>query len=192
MGAVAGQDVHAQRLGNAAYGLPDVAEAINAHGFPFQAYLGGVPEAKAAAGLPAACPDGFVVVADFMAQFQKQGNGELGHGVGAVSGNVAHGNAVLPCGGAVYHVVAGGQHADELQVGAVRHDLPGNGCFVDKDNCRIADAGTDFLRPGVGINGQIAELSESVKIQSVLDGNAFIQNHDFHGVPPCFFKRLLV
>ena len=130
-GSVAGQDVHAQSLGNAPNGPPNVAEAVNADGFPFQAHLGRVPEAEAAAGLPAALPDGFVVVADFMAQFQKQGNGELRHGVGAVTGDVAHGNAVFPCGDAVYNIVASGQHADKLQVRTFRHDLAGNGRFVD-------------------------------------------------------------
>ena len=89
--------------------------------------------------------DGAVMVADVQAGFQHQGDGELADGIAAVVGHVAHGDALFLGIGHVHHVVAGGQHRDELQVGTAVNDLPGHGGLVDDSNLRVTDPADGFI-----------------------------------------------
>ena len=85
------------------------------------------------------------MVADVETGFQHQGDGELADGIAAVVGHVAHGDALFLGVNHVHHVVAGGHHCDELQVGAVVNDLPGHGGLVDDSNLRVTDSADGFI-----------------------------------------------
>ena len=92
--------------------------------------------------------DGAVMVADVETGFQHQGDGELADGIAAVVGHVAHGDALFLGIGHVHHVVAGGHHCDELQVGAAVNDLPCHGGLIDDGNLRITDPVDGFILIG--------------------------------------------
>ena len=144
LGAVVGDDVHPQSLGGLGGVDADTAAAQQTEGLARQLDERIVPVAPVRAVLPLALVDGPIMVADVQAGLQHQGDGELADGIAAVVGHVAHGDALFLGVSHVHHVVAGGHHCDELQVGAVVNDLPGDLRLVDDGDLRVADP-TDAL-----------------------------------------------
>ena len=148
LGAVVGDNVHPQSLGGLGGVDADAAAAQQTEGLARQLDEGVVPVAPVRAVLPFALVDGAVMVADVQAGLQHQGDGELADGIAAVVGHVAHGDALFLGIGHVHHVVAGGHHRDELQVGTAVNDLPGHGGLVDDGNLRVTDPADGFILIG--------------------------------------------
>ena len=140
--------MHPQSLGGLGGVDADAAAAQQTEGLARQLDEGVVPVAPVRAVLPFALVDGAVMVADVETGFQHQGDGELADGIAAVVGHVAHGDALFLGIGHVHHVVAGGQHRDELQVGTAVNDLPGHGGLVDDGDLRVTDPADGFILIG--------------------------------------------
>ena len=119
------------------------------------------------------------MMADLVADFQQQAEGELGHGSGAVGGYVADHHATLLCGFTIHHVITGGQHANQLQPGALIQKLGGNGGLVHQYDIRFPDPRCGFLRISqTGIDGDVAIFGKSIPAQIPgIDGHAF-ENYD--------------
>ena len=131
--------MHPQSLGGLGGVDADAAAAQQTEGLARQLDEGIVPVAPVRAVLPLALVDGAVMVADVEAGFQHQGDGELTDGIAAVIGHVAHGDALFLGIGHVHHIVAGGHHRDELQVGAAVNNLSGDLRLVDDGDLRVTD-----------------------------------------------------
>ena len=137
--------------------MPRAAHADDAQGLAGQLHEGIVPEAPIRAAAPTALADGLAVMAHPVADLQQQGHGELGHGCGAVGGDVGDQDTQLLAGGHVHHIVAGGQHAYHADGGAGQKGLPGDGGFIGVYDVRLADPGNYLFRPGAGIDPQLAQ-----------------------------------
>ena len=148
------QDLHAQGLAKPGHFRPDVAVAQDAQGFPgeFHHGAGGVAHGYGIVPVPAA--HRMAEGVDLAAQAQQQGEGVLGHGVHAVKGHVAQGDAPLPGGGAVHLVDADGQGADVGKFWQGVQDLPGEPYPVDDDGLGVLGPVQHQLRRGVGVDGE--------------------------------------
>ncbi len=77
---------------------------------------------------------------------QQQRRRHLCHGVRAVCGNVAHGDAPLLCRRDVDHIKAGCKRVDEPQIRAGVHRRRADGAAVDKHRFSVADVSDHFIR----------------------------------------------
>ena len=180
--AAGGEDAHAQGFCDPTHGSADPAEADDAHGLARQLHDGHFPVTEIGAAFPVARVDGGVVELDVMAGFQQQTDGELGHHLGAVGGDVAHGNAVLLRGGGVHHIVARGQDAEQLHIGAALEDHTTHGSLVGQHDLGIADAADDFF--GVdgtpGVYGQAAQRLQGCPAQIAGVQGFAVENDNVH------------
>ena len=134
--AARGEDVHTQRLRNAAGLLPDAAEADDAHRLAVQLYERVIPIAPVGAALPAPCVHRLAVVGDVVAYLEQHGYGELSHGRRAVGRDVADRDAAGSCRSDVHYVVARGEDGDVLErAGGIYHFRP-DGRLVGDDDVR--------------------------------------------------------
>ena len=74
-----------------------------------------------------------------VAYFQQQGKGELGHRIGRIGRHIAHRDPPAGSGGAIYHIVAGGKDANQLDAGAGIQNGGIDGVMV-RTLRRLADA----------------------------------------------------
>ena len=191
--AVVGQDLHAHGLGDGAGLLADAAKADDAHSLPRQLNEGIVPEAPVGAALPLALVDHPVVVADVVADFQQQANGELAHGIRAVGGDIADYDA--PFLGVVHvnHIVARGQNADEFQVGTGIHNLPVHRGLVGVNRLGIPDSADNLgvvVHRGPVIDPQLPQRLQPTPAQVPGVFRIAVQYNDFHRNQPPVFSSL--
>ena len=177
------EDVHPQRLCNAALGLPDAAKADDAHGLALQLDEGVVPVAPVHIVGPIARVDALVVVADVVADLQQHGNGELAHRSRAVGGHIDNSHPLFPSGGAIHHVIAGGQHCNELHGRALVQRSAGDGGLVQHHHLGVADALGNEGGFGVGravIKGHIAQCFQPGPAQVTGVFGVSVQYYDLH------------
>ena len=162
---VVSEDLHAQRLRDAGRRLADAAEADDAHRFAVKLDERIVPVAPVDAALPIAVVHGLGMLADVVADFKQQGDGELADRRRAVGGDIAHRDPAILGGLNVHHIVAGCQHADVFQRRAARDCLSGKGRLVNDDSLRALDALRDFISRGSVVYSQIAQLFKALPAQ---------------------------
>ena len=90
--SIIGQDLHAKGLGNAGRSLPNPPKSYDAHGLSRQLNQRIIPETPVRTALPPAFTDSLAVMADMMADFQKQCNGILGNCIRPVGRDIAYRN----------------------------------------------------------------------------------------------------
>ena len=180
--AVIGQHLHAQGGGDAAHGLADAAEAYDAHSLAGELDHGVIPEAPVSAGRPFPLMYRLVMVAGVAAYLQQQGDGKLGHGVGAVGRHVGYGYALLPGVDIVDGVVARGLYGDKADVGAGVYHPAGDLGLVGDDYFRIAYASDDlFLVPGIVVEDpELSELLILLPAQVPGVHGITVNNSQFH------------
>ena len=187
--AAGGENGHAQSLCDAAHGPTDAAKADDAHGLARQLHDGHFPVAEIGAAFPFARVDGLVVQLHMMADFQQQADGELGHHLGAVGGDVANRHTVFLRRLGVHHIVARGHHAQQLQTRAAFKDSPAHDGLVGQHDFGITDAADDLLgvRGALGIDGQLAQLLQRSPAQVAGIQGFAVQQYDLHRYSSCFF-----
>ena len=122
---------------------------------------------------------------DVVAGLQQQGNGELGHGPGAVAGYVAHGNPPLRSGLDVHHIEARGQNADVADAWAAGQHLAGHRRLVGQDNIAAVYAAHDLLhivQGGAVVDGHLAQSLEIRPAQVAGVQTIAVQYYDFHDI----------
>ena len=138
---------HAQRGSDLCHGPANAAQANDAHRLPREFHQRIAPEAEIRALRPFALAHQATVLAHVQAQLQQQRDGHLRHGIGAVSGHIAHGNAPLPRRFHIHNVHTRGQHADKAQLLRGLDRLPVEHHLVGVDDGRAGDARGDLLGP---------------------------------------------
>ena len=179
--AAGGKDLHAQGVSNGSNSPADAAVADDTKGFPGQLCLGCAPEAEIRAFFPFAFMNQVAMIADSVAKFQKQRNGELGYGSSAVTGHIANRDIPLSGGCAVHIVVAGGADADQLDIGAGIQDTLGDDCFVGDDDLCITDAFDGLFRSdSLIIDDRFTQAGNRFPTQIAGIQSLSVQNYDFH------------
>ncbi len=111
--------------------------------------------------------DGAVVEGHLAADLQQQGDGKLGHGLGAVGGHIAHRYSLLPGVVHINNIVAGGQDAEAFHPGTAVDDSPANGGFIDHHDLRIPDAlhHRGRVRGHLIVDPQLSQLLQGLPAQ---------------------------
>ena len=181
-GAAGEEHLHAQGLAQPGHGFPDVPEAHDAQllapqfrqgpgprGFGLR--LGPLPPAhRLGVALPVAC------------QAQQQGQGVLGHGLHAVVGHVAQGDAPLPGGGAVHLVDADGQRADVPQLRQGVHSLPVQPHPVGDQGPGAPGPLQEQLPGRIRVHGQVPQGLQGGPGDVPRVGGASVEHDDLHKI----------
>ena len=118
-----------------------------------------------------------------MAKLQDQRHGELGHGGGAVGGDVGYRDAPPGAGVAVHDVIARGLNADEPDAGTGGENRFGDWNLVHQHDLAVTDAFDGFrFRFGALVEGYLAELADAVIGEVAGVQGPAVQNNDFHGI----------
>ena len=117
-----------------------------------------------------------------MAKLQQQADGELGHHLGAVGGDIAHGNAMVLCRPGIHHVVARGHHAQQLQIRALLEHSAAHGRLVAQHDLGVADAADDLLLVigAPGIDGQLPQCLQGGPAQVAGIQGFAVEQYDLH------------
>ena len=138
--------------------------------------------------------DGLVMMAHPVADFQQQGDGELSHRSGPVSGDVGHHDAPFLGCRHIHHIVAGSQDPDESQMRAAVDDLFGQGGLIGEYDFRIPDPLEDLFF--IGHRSPIVDLQITQRCHSIPADVSRIQGipiqyDDFLHVPSFFLFNFL-
>ena len=158
--ATVGEDAHPEGLADAGDGLADLAEANNAEGESSQFDLGGKAVAVVGVAGPAAGTGIGGVEGGLIGQVQQEGEGMLGDGGGAVSGNIGDHKPAFFGGGEIDGIPAGGEDADVGQVGSLFDGGGAEDGLVQHDRFSGADPGEGVGRGGAVINRAVGQFLE--------------------------------
>jgi len=126
-----------------------------------------------------------------MGDFQKQGKGELGDGIGAVGRDVANRNTLFFRRLGIDYIVAGGEHPDIFDVGSLLYNLPAQWSLVGDDDIGITDTRENILFLGSIVDGQGPKLGKAVPTQvsrvfgiAIKNNNGVLHGSSFTMVSP--------
>ncbi len=120
-----------------------------------------------------------VIVGKFFQQGQRQGEGVLGHHARAVIHHIAYLDPPALTVGQIHIVKAGGQFADQADMGRVFQGLLPERSLIGHDNLRVPHPLTDFLnRGGIVV---VNHLSQMLILHRDVSPHAVsFQYHNFH------------
>ena len=124
-----------------------------------------------------------------IANLQQQGKGKLRHRSRAVVRHIAYRNIPFAGGITVHYIVAGGQHAHQLNVGATGKGVLGEGRLVGHHDFCVANAVGDLMRLGEFIYCYIAKGFEAIPTQVAGVDCVTVKDNDFHRNPPFGLKN---
>ena len=102
------------------------------------------------------------MVGNLMAQIQQQRKGKLGNSGSAVVRHITHGDAAFGSGFTVYHIVAGSQNTDQLDIGTGFQNFLCNRRFICKHNTCIANAFCHLIYRCALKNGDVTVLIQKI------------------------------
>lgn len=129
--AGSGEDIHAERAGNAADLTADTTVANDPEIQPGEFHQGEIPVAEVRVLGPTIVANRLCMVTDAVGKFEEESEGGLGDRIGAVSRDVGNEDAALPGSGEIDHIDPRGGDADVFELwqgfegGAVEEDFIG-------------------------------------------------------------------
>ena len=115
-------------------------------------------------------------------EIEQESEDVLGDGVGAVDGNVGHGDAARARGLDVDDVVTGGEDADELQLRELGEGLRRQRRLVGQENVRVEGPFDNLIHGRAIVADEFTELGDIVP--GIVTGvqRGAVEYNDFHSV----------
>ena len=169
----------AKSSGNPCHPAADVPHADNAPGHTLQFMKRKVKVRESVLGTVGSGLHILVIVGKFFQQGQRQGEGVLGHHARAVIHHIAYLDPPALTVGEIHIVKAGGQFADQADMGRVFQGLLPERSLIGHDNLRVPHPLTDFLNRGgiVVVNPRLPGFVGSLDSPGFLSQPAAHRDH---------------